>query len=158
MDTPKNAMNTAAPKLIIRPRSFGFFTLLPRASPEFYFSFSSSYSIYCIAITTTPVKHITIPRISSGITGSRSKKNATIEIQKGVVCLKTMIRASGARGAAVFIRMKFIWPVSVQTVKYPFLSHGNIVLGLFPRKAHQKIAMNSARKFLIKLKSPGWKP
>ena len=71
-------------------------------------------------ITTTALKHTNILSNSRGIMGSLSMQKATKEIQKGLVYHMTMIRASGARGAATLSSKKFPCPLRILTKSVPF--------------------------------------
>ena len=96
--------------------------------------------------------------ISSGIIASLIQKKATIVIQKGIVYQQTMMSARGARGAATLRSTKLAWPVIHRVARDHFLSHGNSLIGLKPRHAHQMQAATNAIRFLSKLNSAGWKP
>ena len=92
---------------------------------------SPSVVSFCyMAIRTTMLKQNSILMISTGIIASLSQKNATIEIQNGLVCQKTMTSARGARGAAMFKSKKLIYPATQRMTRVHFFWLGNSLTGL----------------------------
>lgn len=78
---------------------------------------------------TTAAKHRAMLTSSSGMIGSLSKQHAKIEIQNGLVYQKTMIKASGASGAATLKMTKLACPViHLQNIVH-FLSVGKSYSG-----------------------------
>ena len=91
---------------------------------------SSSFFAY-EAIVPTIAKQISMPKSSSGISGSLSQIRATKAIQKGLVWKTTMTMETGANVTPQLRRKKSVWPNRLRTTRVHFFYfQGNIFTGL----------------------------
>ena len=150
VDIATNAIRKPAESASARPRIELRCSVLTSAS--------TSSSFLYIAMRTTILKQMMIAMISRGTIGSFKTKRATIEVQKGLVVKQTIMSDIGAKGAAIFISKKVVWPIKIRHINGHFLSNGNSTTGLLPVTVSQIHAITKEYMFLTRLKSEAAKP